>query len=132
MIDRPVVPDPSGPVLSVRAEARTTVEPDSVTLSCSLAVSRDSKVRALAGVAGALADLTAHLSGLGAIPLTRTTIRAPLTWSAQSARTEPQRALDEQTGAWLPTGLTTATVSLVVEVRAFDLLDRLGQVLAAQ
>ncbi len=132
MSDRSARPEPSGPLLSVRAEARTTVDPDSVTLSCALVVSRDSKVRALRVVAGALADVTAELAELGGIPLTRTAIRAPLTWSAQSARTDPQLAPDEQTGSWLPTGLTTATVALVVEVRAFGLLDRLGQVLAAQ
>jgi len=122
---------PGGPVLSVRGEARTTVDPDSVTLVCALAVSRDSRARALTTVAGALDDVTADLARLGGSPLTRTTTRERLTWSAQSARTELQHANDERTGAWGPTGLTTATVSLVIGVRAFDLLDRLGQLLAA-
>jgi len=120
-----------GPVLSVRAEAKATVAPDSASVSCSLVASRPDAAAALAAVAAALSALTAQLSAFGGTALTPAAVRSPLTWSARSARTEAQHAADETTGHWRPTGLTTATVGLVVAVRDPGLLDGVGRALAA-
>lgn len=120
-----------GPVLSVRAEARATVASDSASVACSLVASRPDAAAALAAVAAALSALTAQLSVLGGTALTPAAVRSPLTWSARSARTEAQHAADETTGQWRATGLTTATVDLVIGVREPGLLDGVGRALAA-
>jgi len=120
-----------GPVLSVRAQPTATVAPDSASVSCSLVASRPDAAAALAAVAAALSALTAQLSVLGGTALTPAAVRSPLTWSARSSRHEAQQGADETTGRWGPTGLTTATVDLVIGVRDADLLDGVGRALAA-
>jgi uncharacterized protein YggE len=122
--------DPTGPLLSVRAEARQTVAPDYVTLAAAVATSRESKQDAVHAAARDLDHLTAALAALGGVVLTSETGRRPLTWSAQSATTQVERGEDEQTGRYVPTGRITATVAVVISVRAFDLLDALGAALA--
>lgn len=119
----------SGPVLSVRGDARQTVPADSVLLRASITVIRRSKVEALDGAAVALAALTTDLAALGAVPLTVVTVRRPLTWSAQSATTQTEHNHDKQ-GNYGPTGRIIATVGLVFEVRDFSLMDRLGAAFA--
>ncbi len=58
------------------------------------------------------------------------TERHPLTWSAQAATTHVERAHNEQTGRYEPTGRVSATVAVVITVRAFDRLTTLGAALA--
>lgn len=122
--------DPSGPVVSVRAEARRTVAPDYATLSSAITVSRGSKAAALQAAGAALERLTADLASLGGVPLTVDTGRRPLTWSAGSATTRLEREHNEQTGRLEPTGRVTATVFVVMAIRAFETLDALDAVLA--
>jgi uncharacterized protein len=124
--------DPAGPLLSVRADARQTVAPDYVTLAGVISSSRDSKADAVQAAARALDQLTAGLAALGGVALDPETGRHPLTWSAQSATTRAERDHDEVTGRSALTGRVTATVAVVITVRAFDLLDTLGATLAAQ
>jgi uncharacterized protein YggE len=119
-----------GPLLSVRAAASVTVEPDSVTFACMLRLSGASRAGALMAVAVELTDLTADLTRLGGTALTRATARAPLTWSAQSAGTHVERAFDKEGQTSVPTGLVTATVAVLVTVRSFDLIENLGRVFA--
>lgn len=119
----------SGPVLSVRGDARQTVPPDSALLRASITVIRGTKLEALDGAAQALAALTADLGALGAVPLTVANARRPVTWSAQSATTQTEYDHDKQ-GNFRPTGRMIAIVGLVVDVRDFSLLDRLGATLA--
>jgi uncharacterized protein len=124
------VSDPSGPVLSVRGDARQAVAPDSAELDGVLSSSRPAKADAVRAVAGELDRLTADLSALGGVALTPETGRAPLTWSAHSATTHPEQAEDETTGRYEPTGRIAAAVAVAITVRTFDLLDALGAVLA--
>src|SRR5450432_1742442 len=112
--ERPM-PEPTGPLLSVRGDARLTVPPDYVILS-----------GAIRAAAAALDGLTAGLAALGAVALSTETERSRLTWSAQSAATRPERKENEQTGNYELTGQVTATVDVMIGVRAFDLLDALG------
>jgi uncharacterized protein YggE len=123
--------EPTGPLLSVRGNARLTVAPDYVILSGAIELSRDAKAAAVRAAAAALDGLTADLAALGAVALSAETERSRLTWSAQSATTRPERNENEQTGRHEPTGRVIATVAVVITVRAFDLLDALGAALAA-
>ena len=117
-------------LLSVRGEARVTVAPDFVVLNGVLRATQDTKAEALEVVAAGLSQLTSELGSLGGVPLTVGSERRPLTWSAYSATTEAEHEHDEQAGRYGPTGRVIASAALHLVVRAFDLLDRLGGVLA--
>ena len=81
--------------------------------------------------AASLDSLTADLRAQGGVALDADTERRPLTWSAQSVTTYAEHAHDETTGRYQPTGQVTAAVAVMIAVRAFELLDPLGAVLAA-
>jgi hypothetical protein len=117
-------------LLSVRGEARVTVAPDFVVLNGVLRATQDTKAEALEVAAAGLNQLTTDLGSLGGVPLTVGSQRRPLSWSAYSATTEAEHEHDEQTGRYAPTGRIIASVALHLVVRAFELLDRLGGVLA--
>ncbi|MGH3401859.1 MAG: SIMPL domain-containing protein [Streptosporangiaceae bacterium] len=120
----------AGLLLSVRGEARREVAPDHAQVEVTVAASRGSKAEAARAAAEGLDGLTADLAALGGVALEAGTGRRPLTWSAQSITTYAERAHDQDTGQYLPTGQVTAAVAVVVAVRAFELLDALGAVLA--
>lgn len=122
--------EPAGPLLSVRGDARLTVAPDYVILAGPIELSRGSKAEAVQAAAAALDRLTADLASLGAVARGVETERHRLTWSAQSATTRAEREHNEETGRYEPTGRVTATVAVVIAVRAFDTLEALGAVLA--
>jgi uncharacterized protein YggE len=124
------VGDPAGLLLSVRGEARRMVPPDYALVAAMIASSRGSKAEAVRAAAAALVSLTTDLAARGGVPLDAGSGRRPLTWSAQSAATYAERAHDQDTGQYQPTGQVTATVTVMIAVRAFDLLDELGAVLA--
>jgi uncharacterized protein len=119
-------------LLSVRGEARHVVPPDYATVAAAVGVTRGSKAEAVRAAAAGLASLTADLTARGGVTLEAGTERRPLTWSAQSATTYTERTLDKETGRHQLTGQVTATVEVMITVRAFELLDPLGAVLAAQ
>jgi uncharacterized protein YggE len=123
--------DPAGPLLSVRADARQLVAPDYATLAGLISVSRQAKADAVRAAASDLDQLIASLAGLGGTAFGPGTGRHPLTWSAQSATTHAERDHDEETGRSTLTGRVTATVTVVITVRAFELLDSLSAMLAA-
>jgi uncharacterized protein YggE len=123
--------DPSGPLLSVRGEARLTVAPDCVLLAGVIESSRDSKAEALRAASASLDGLTADLAALGGVALGAATQRRPLTWSAQSATTYAERDHNKKTGRHEPTGQVIAMVSVMITVRALGTLDALGTVLAS-
>jgi uncharacterized protein len=125
------VTDPGGVLLSVRGEARQTVSPDYATVAATIASSRRSKAAAVRAAAAALDGLTAGLSAQGGVALDADTERHPLTWSARSATTYEERAHDDNTGRYEPTGQVTAAAEVTIAVRAFELLDPLGVLLAA-
>ena len=116
--------------LSVRGDARRTVAPDFALLDCRLSVIRTSKRDALQVAAGVLESLENDLAGLGAVPLTASSERAPMTWSAQSISTQDVHEFDEATGRHGPTGRVAAEVPVRIGVRALDRLAAVGTVLA--
>jgi uncharacterized protein len=120
----------AGLLLSVRGEAQRTVPPDSAVVAVTIECSRRSKPEAVQAAAAELDGLTADLAARGGVALDSGTGRHPLTWSAQSATTQVERAYD-QTGRHQPTGQVTASVAVLITVRAFGLLDTLGALLAA-
>jgi uncharacterized protein len=122
--------DPTGPVLSVRGDARRTVAPDYAILAGVISVSREAKPDSVRAVAGDTDHLTDDLAALGGVALDADSGRRPLTWSAQSATTYPERDYNQETGRDEPSGRVIATVAIQVTVRAFDLLDVLGAVLS--
>lgn len=91
--------DPTGPLLSVRGDARQSVAPDYVILASTIAVSRGSKLEAVGTAASALEHLIADLTSLGGVALDVETGHHPLTWSAQSATTYVERNHDSRPGA---------------------------------
>jgi uncharacterized protein YggE len=123
--------DPAGLLLSVRGEAHQMVPPDYAIVAAAVEVTRGSKAEAVRAAAVELDSLTTDLAAQGGVALDASTGRRPLTWSAQSATTHEEHAHDEQTGRYQPTGQVTAGVTVMIVVRAFDLLDMLGAVLAA-
>jgi uncharacterized protein YggE len=120
----------AGLLLSVRGEARRVVPPDHAQVDVTIEVSRGSKADAARAAAEGLDGFTADLAALGAVALEAGTSRRPLTWSAQSMATYAERAHDKDTGQYQPTGQVIAAVVVVVAVRALELLDALGAVLA--
>jgi uncharacterized protein len=124
------VTDQAGLVLSVRGEATLTVAADSALLSAAIALSRGSKPNALAEASAALQRLTADLTSLGGGTLRVGTERHALTWLARSATTWAETQPNKNTGVNEPTGRVTATVSVQITVRDFDLLEALGAALS--
>ena len=116
--------------LSVRGEARRSVEPDSATLTGTISAARPSKPDAVAETALLLASVVGDLRALGGVALTAAGQRLPLTWSARSVATHVERQFNPETGQSDPTGQVVATVGVVVAVRDFELLDRLGSILS--
>jgi uncharacterized protein len=117
-------------LLSVRADARQVTPPDSAVLSCAIRAPRDSKADALRVAASALDEIVADLAALGAVALTAETGRRPITWSAQSATTFPERERMDHSGKELETGRVIAHIVLLIGVRALAQLDALSAVLA--
>jgi hypothetical protein len=107
------------------------VPPDCAVVTAGIECQRGSKAEAVRAAAAELDSLTADLAAQGGVALDAGTGRRPLTWSAQSATTHAERAYDERTGRHQLTGQVTATVAVVITVRAFGLLDALGALLAA-
>jgi uncharacterized protein YggE len=124
--------DLAGTLLSVRGEARQVVPPDSVTMNATVEVTLGSKAEAVRAAGANLDSLTAELAARGGVALEAGTERRPLTWSAQSATTNPERSHDKKSGVFELTGRVTAVVAVIITVRAFELLDTLGAVLAVQ
>jgi Protein of unknown function (DUF541) len=118
-------------LISVRGEARQVVPPDSATMTTTVQVTRDSKAEAVRTAAAYLDRLTGDLAGLGGVALEPGTERDPLTWSANSMSTRLEHTRDERTGDFEPTGKVISAVDVLVTVRAFERLDRLGAALAA-
>jgi uncharacterized protein YggE len=111
-------------VISVRGESRRTTDPDQATMYLIVLATGDTKRAATSDVARALAAVTAELAGLGGESLTALTTRASLTWSTQSIQTGEEHSVDNISGAKGRTGRFQASASLLVNVRDFQLLDR--------
>ena len=117
---------PDGPLISVQAEAEAMVSPDAVRLHVAVRVSRNSKQVALSSAAHALEAVTSALEQLGGSAMTPANDRDALTWSAHSATTYVER--DKNGRA---TSNVTASVSVAITARDFDLLAKVGSALTA-
>lgn len=117
-------------LVSVRGEARLTVDPDSVRLPGLLTATADDKAAALRAGAVALRLLTDDLGRAGGAALTARAVRQPLTWSAHRTRTEPEHVVDPSTGQYAATGRVRAVVSVTVVLRDLGRTDEVGEVLA--
>jgi uncharacterized protein YggE len=119
-------------LISVRGEAELTVPPDYCVQRGTLTAVEATKADALRAVAGSQFRLIADLTALGAVALTAATERAPLTWSAESARTEFEQdpVKTDARGKFARTGRTIATVYLSIAIRDFERLDPLATTFA--
>jgi hypothetical protein len=106
------------------------VAPDFAELAGTIAVSKPSKLEAVGEAASMLQRLTDDLAEFGGVALDVETGRSSLTWSAHSTGTHIDWEHDNQTGRRVATGQINATVRIRLRVRAFELLDRLGALLA--
>ncbi len=124
--------DPSELLLSVRGEARRMVPPDYALVAATITSSRGSKAEAVQAASAALDGLTAGLAAQGGVVLDADTGQSPLTWSAESVATYAEHSHNHRTGQYEPTGQVTAAVTVTITVRAFELLEAVGAVLAAR
>ncbi|MET3805695.1 uncharacterized protein YggE [Nakamurella sp. UYEF19] len=115
--------------LSVRGEAQRATPPDEARVFLTLHRTADSRSVAVAEVQAMLSAVTSELAGLGGEILTPETARTPLTWSAQSIRTEAEYDHDKRSGSHGPTGRQVASVTLLVTVRDFTRLPPVSTVL---
>lgn len=117
----------NGPLVSVRGEARESVQPDGARMSGRLVATRRDKQAALAAAAELTTRLTDDLASLGGVPLSVDTLRRPLVWSVHDAGTDDEWDPSGKTGR---TGNVIAAVSVTITLRGFDDLERLTTVLA--
>lgn len=83
----------------------------------------DSKATATGQVQSVLAAILAEGRQLGGQVLTEQSLRAALTWSAQSIQTQPEYAHNKVTGEHGPTGRHQSSITLQINVRDFALLE---------
>jgi hypothetical protein len=120
-------------LLSVLGEARVSVPPDDVVLSCRISTVSATKPEALHDAAGALQSVVEDLRALGGQPLTVASRREDLTWSAGSATTWTRHDHDHDVGdVPHPPEQVVAEVSLDVVVRDLGRLDSVGRALSQQ
>ncbi|HJQ02670.1 MAG TPA: SIMPL domain-containing protein [Jatrophihabitans sp.] len=110
-------------LLSVRGHARRMVAPDQAIIHCAVSKVADSPGAASAAVGAVLTEVTGELAALGGQPLTPDTVRAPLTWSAQSLSVQAEYDHDKATGRHGPTGRHHASVALLLTLRDFTLSE---------
>ncbi len=124
------MPDPAGPVLSVRGVANRTVTPDYATIFAAVETVADSKVSALASAGRAVDQITGQLAALGGRLQDAESGRHPLTWSSRTVATHPEQVPNPQQQSMDVTGRVIAQVALHLTVRDFELLDPLSEQLA--
>jgi uncharacterized protein YggE len=122
--------DAGGVVLSVRAEARRLVAPDSAVLDALIEQTAGSRREAVESAAASLGGLTAELAALGGVAFDEQVAESPLTWSAHSSAIHEERYPDKDTGRQVRTGQVTATVALRVTIRDLGILNRVSGVFA--
>ncbi len=109
--------------LSVRSEAQRTTAPDEAQVQSTVSATAESKMAATSQVQSVLAAILAEVRQMGGQVLTEQSLRAALTWSAQSIQTEPEYAHNKVTGEHGPTGRQRSSVTLQINVRDFALLE---------
>lgn len=119
----------AGPLVSVRGEARESVQPDAARVSGRLVAIRPDRVSALAAAAEMTDRLTRELVALGGAPLSTGTLRHPLTWSLYDTGSEEEW---DQSGksATGRTGNLVAVVWVALTTRDLEGLQRLTAALS--
>lgn len=84
----------------------------------------------MAAAAALQQALTADLALLGGVPLTVTSSKSPLTWSARSVSTEAEWGRDAKKDGRQLTGQVFASVEVSIRLRDFDRLGAVTQALA--
>lgn len=119
-------------LISVRGDAELEVDPDSVTVTVTIpAHSESTAARALPNVSRTVAKLTDELVGLGGRVRAAGQDRAPLSWTQSQINCVPEVSHNQRKGRYENTGRFTARTSIPVEVRQFELLERLIRCLGA-
>lgn len=118
--------------LSVRGEAQRTTAPDQAQVQSTVSATTDSKSAATSQVQGVLAAILADLRGLGGQVLTEQSLRAALTWSAQSVQTQQEYAHNKVTGEHGPTGRQQCSVTFQIIVRDFALLEGISAAMTSR
>lgn len=120
----------SATLLSVRADAQLEVAPDEAALDYTVGVIEDEKAAALR-VLGHLVDAaTGALRDLGGVVREAGDQRRALVWLVRSMHTSPEMRWDQRQRLHVRTGKVSANAALLVVVRDFGLLDRVGTALA--
>lgn len=117
-------------LLSVRADAQLEVAPDEAALDCVVGALDDDKAAALRVLARRLDAATGALRDLGGVVREAGDRRRALAWLVRSMHTDPERRWDDKQDRYLLTGKVSASAALLVVVRDFGLLDRVGTALA--
>lgn len=117
-------------LLSVRGDAHLEVAPDEATLVCTVSALEDDKAAALRVLGRRIDAATGALRDLGGVVRGVDERRHALAWLVRSIHTEPEERWDERQGRHVPTGKVSASASLIVMARDFELLNRVGAALA--
>jgi uncharacterized protein YggE len=125
-----ITTDSSTALLSVRADAHLEVPPDEAVLDYAVSAIADDKAGALRTLKVQLDAATGALRDLGGVVRAAGDAPGPLSWLVRSMRSEPQTRWDGTQQRTLRTGKVIASADLVVAVRDFALLDRIGAAFA--
>jgi uncharacterized protein YggE len=117
-------------LLSVRADAHLEVAPDEAALDCTIGALDEDKAAALRVLARRVDAATGALRDLGGVVRGAGDQRRALAWLVRAMRTEPEQRYDPKRREYLLTGKVSARAALVVVVRDFGLLNRVGAALA--
>ena len=97
-----------------------------------LRAAADSKTAAIADLQAVLPRVLGDLGRLGGVVLTADTMRAGLTWSTHSIRTNEEYDHNRRTGEHGPTGRHLASVSMLITVRDFALLAEVSRAVTSR
>ena len=125
------MPDATGPLLSVRGEARRVVAPDVAELHGRLALVREGRAATLLALRAEQEALLDELRARGGAPLDIGPRRAALAWSVHSVATTEVYDHDDR-GRASTTGRVEGALSLEVMVRDLGLVEEVAEVVAGQ
>lgn len=117
-------------LLSVRAHAQLEVAPDEAALDCTVGALDGDKAAALRVLGRRVEAATGALRDLGGVVREAGDQRRALAWLVGSMHTDPERHWNDKQNRYLLTGKVSASAALLVVVRDFGLLDRVGAALA--
>jgi uncharacterized protein len=117
-------------LLSVRSDAQLEVAPDEAALHCTIGAIDEDKAAALRVLGRRVESATGTLRDLGGVVREAGDQQRALAWLAGSMRTEPEMRWDQRQRVHVRTGKVIASSGLLIMVRDFGLLNRVGAALA--